>query len=144
MTTYSLDPITGKITRDDGSIIPQDDTIQAYKDYENWLAEGNSPTYAAASALVAENSFRLTKLEFINKFTDTEYCAILDAADKDVRIRAWMKKLELTTADVDGTSIDLRDPRTVAGVQAIVFLLGQLGVIPSSDVQSRIDTILAR
>jgi hypothetical protein len=69
---------------------------------------------------------RLSKLEFIDLLTDTEYATILGAARESVAIEAWIKKLELATPNDDGTSIDLDDPRTQGGVQAL-GLIGLLG-----------------
>jgi hypothetical protein len=65
-------------------------------------------------------------LEFIDLLTDTEYATILGAARESVAIEAWIKKLELATPNDDGTSIDLDDPRTQGGVQAL-GLIGLLG-----------------
>jgi hypothetical protein len=69
---------------------------------------------------------RLSKLEFIDLLTDTEYVTILAAAKESVQIEAWIRKMELATPDNDGTSIDLDDPRTQGGVQALE-LIGLLG-----------------
>jgi hypothetical protein len=69
---------------------------------------------------------RLSKLEFIDLLTDTEYATILGAARESVAIEAWIKKMELATPDDDGTSIDLDDPRTQGGVQALE-LIGLIG-----------------
>jgi hypothetical protein len=69
---------------------------------------------------------RLSKLEFIDLLTDTEYVTILAAAKESVQIEAWIRKMELATPDQDGTSIDLDDPRTQGGVQALE-LIGLIG-----------------
>ncbi len=55
---------------------------------------------------------RLSKLEFIDLLTDTEYVTILAAAKESVQIEAWIRKMELATPEDDGTSINLDDPRT--------------------------------
>jgi hypothetical protein len=62
---------------------------------------------------------RLTKLDFINRFTDQEYVTILGATKQSLLVEAWWKKFELSTPNLDGTSIDLNDPRTIAGVQGL-------------------------
>jgi len=62
---------------------------------------------------------RLSKLSFVNLFTDAEYVGILTAARNNVQIEAWVKKMEMTAVDPDGLSISLDDPRTAAGVQAL-------------------------
>jgi hypothetical protein len=69
---------------------------------------------------------RLSKLEFIDLLADAEYVTILAAAKESVQIEAWIRKMELATPDQDGTSIDLDDPRTQGGVQALE-LIGLLG-----------------
>jgi hypothetical protein len=45
--------------------------------------------------------------------------AILAAAKTVPAIEAWVKRFEMTTPEADGTSIDLDDPRTISGVQAL-------------------------
>jgi hypothetical protein len=69
---------------------------------------------------------RLSKLEFVDLLTDTEYVTILAAAKESVQIEAWIRKMELATPEADGTSIDMDDPRTQGGVQALE-LIGLLG-----------------
>jgi hypothetical protein len=69
---------------------------------------------------------RVSKLEFIDLLTDTEYVTILAAAKESVQIEAWIRKMELATPEDDGTSINLDDPRTQGGVQALE-LIGLLG-----------------
>lgn len=55
----------------------------------------------------------LTKLEYMNRFTDAELAAIYTAAKAVVEIEIWLEKFKATT------EIDLSDPRTVSGVQAL-------------------------
>ena len=62
---------------------------------------------------------RLTKLEFLGLLTDEEYVGILMAAKQSVQIEAWIEKMKLATPEADGTSVDLDDPRTQGGVQAL-------------------------
>lgn len=75
-------------------------------------------------------SRRATKLQFRNLFTTNEKVAIdfaaLDnpAADTATRVqsaglRVFLEDMNSATPDPDGTSIDLDDPRTVAGVNAL-------------------------
>ena len=75
-------------------------------------------------------SRRVTKLQFRNLFSPEEKVAIefasldnpngtqeerLQAAD----LRVFLADVDSATPDPDGTSIDLDDPRTVAGVNAL-------------------------
>jgi len=73
---------------------------------------------------------RLTKLQFRNLFTPDEKVAIefasLDnpSGTREERLQAaglrvFLADVEAATPEQDGTSIDLDDPRTVAGVNAL-------------------------
>lgn len=67
-----------------------------------------------ASASTAQPAPRpITKLAFMERFTDEELAAIYAAAKTDVRVEVWMDKLKLAS------EVDLADPRTQAGVQAL-------------------------
>lgn len=70
---------------------------------------------------------RLTKQQFIDRFTPSEMQGILAAARQSVAVEAWLFRFQSLTPDVDGTSIDTNDPRTVAGVLA----LEQAGLLPA-------------
>lgn len=63
----------------------------------------------------------ISKLEFMERFTDEELAAIYAAAKTDVRVEVWMDKMKLAS------EIDLADPRTRAGVEALetLGLIGQ-------------------
>lgn len=74
---------------------------------------------------------RLSKLEFIELMGDAAYVAILQLAKTSVEVEAWVKKMEFTTADSDGASIDLDDPRTQAGVVSIGTVLHGMEVVPA-------------
>ena len=62
---------------------------------------------------------KLTKLEYMNRFTDSELAAIYGAAKVSPAVEVWLKKFEMATPDADGKAIDLGDPRTIAGLQAL-------------------------
>lgn len=62
---------------------------------------------------------RLTKLEYMNRFTDGELAAIYGAAKVSPAVEVWLKKFEMATPDGAGKAIDLDDPRTIAGLQAL-------------------------
>ena len=55
----------------------------------------------------------ITKLEYMNRFHDSELAALYTAAKSVVQIEIWLEKFKLAEF------IDLDDPRTVAGVQAL-------------------------
>ena len=54
-----------------------------------------------------------TKLEFFDRFTDTEQVAIYDAAKTVTAIQVWLDKFKLAS------DIDVTDPRTIAGINAL-------------------------
>jgi hypothetical protein len=55
----------------------------------------------------------LTKLEYMNRFTDVELAAIYTAAKSNVQVEVWLDKFKLAE------EINLDDPSTIAGVQAL-------------------------
>lgn len=55
----------------------------------------------------------LTKLEYMNRFTDAELEGIYTAAKSTIAIEIWLEKFKLAT------DINLEDARTIAGVQAL-------------------------
>ena len=67
---------------------------------------------------------RLTKLEFLNRFTDAELEAIYGAAKVSVQVEVFLAKFNAVTPEADGTSIDLKDDRLIAGIRA--FEAGKL------------------
>lgn len=76
---------------------------------------------------------RLSKLQFVNRFTDAEFVGILAAAKVSPEIEAWYAKFQMATPEMDGTSIDLDDPRTVAGINAFEAV-GLIGVGRAAEI----------
>lgn len=72
---------------------------------------------------------RLTKLEFIEALGENAFVAILQMAKVSPIIEAWVEKMKLATPDPDGTSVDLADPRTIAGIEAIGQALEAQGIV---------------
>lgn len=72
---------------------------------------------------------RLTKLEFVALLGQAAYVAILAMAKQSIEVEAWVKMLELATPEEDGSSVNLDDPRTQAGIVGIGGALGQAGVV---------------
>lgn len=62
---------------------------------------------------------RLSTLSFRDRFTMDEKRAIYTAAQSSVDVRIWLDDLNAATPESDGTAVDLDDPRTVSGVQAL-------------------------
>jgi len=78
---------------------------------------------------------RLTKLEFIDRLGDAAYLAILTMAKVSVEVEAFVKRFEMATPEADGTSVDLDDPRTVAGVTTLGAALEAQGVVAAGWAQ---------
>lgn len=142
MATYSLNMITGVVLKDDGSIIPQDDTTQAYQDYSAWLAAGNSPTLIQTTS--EPISRHITVLAFRNRFTQAEKVAMdlasIDNPLADAQARQLQAILRVIQKDLDIASyVDLDRPDTKAGVQMMeahgIIGLGRADVILNSPVQ---------
>lgn len=79
--------------------------------------------------VVVPGTTRLTRLQFVGRMGEAAMVAILAMAQQSVEIAAWVKLLDWATPDPDGTSIDLADPRTIAGLQALEPLLIAQGVV---------------
>lgn len=67
----------------------------------------------ATLQLVQKTSGAITRLEYMNRFTDAELATIYTVAKSNVQVEVWLEKFKAAT------SIDLTDPRTIAGVQAL-------------------------
>lgn len=55
----------------------------------------------------------LTRLEYMDRFTDAELAGIYTAAKSVVQVEVWLEKFKLAEF------IDLTDQRTIAGVQSL-------------------------
>lgn len=62
---------------------------------------------------------QITKLEYMNRFTDTELSTIYTIAKTNISVEIWLEKFKLAT------EIDLDDPRVIGGLNA----LEQFGLI---------------
>ena len=72
---------------------------------------------------------RLTKLEFIGRMGEQVFIAILGMAQQSVEMAAWVELVRMATPEPDGTSIDLDDPRTVDGLNALEPVLIAQGFV---------------
>ena len=72
---------------------------------------------------------RLTKLEFIGRLGEAVFVAILSMAQQSSEMAAWLEMVRMATPEQDGTSVDLDDPRTVAGLNALEPVLIAQGVV---------------
>ena len=78
---------------------------------------------------------RLTKQEFFDLLGNNAVGFLLTAAKSSVEIEAWIKRLDLVTPDPDGTSVDLDDPRTIAGTNQLGQFMAANDVVPEDWAQ---------
>lgn len=64
----------------------------------------------------------MSKLDYLNRFTDSELASIYTAAKTNVVIEIWLEKFRMSS------EISLDDPRTIAGINS----LEQSGLITAS------------
>ena len=69
----------------------------------------------------------LTKLEFMQRFTDTELATLYSVAKTNAAVEVWLAKFNATTPDEKGCSVYLNDPRTIESIQ----MLESAGLIAS-------------
>lgn len=93
------------------------------------LAEQAAKAVEAAAEPAKPTQRPITKIAFMERFTDEELAAIYAAAKADVRVEVWMDKLRLAS------EVDLDDPRTIAGVQALETM-GLIGEGRAAEVLS--------
>ena len=72
---------------------------------------------------------RLTRLEFIGKIGEAAFVTIIAMAQQSAEMAAWVELVRMATPDPDGTSVDLDDPRTLAGLNALEPALIAQGVV---------------
>lgn len=83
------------------------------------LQEGRLVVVPAAVEVVEPVSAGLTKLEFMNRFTDQELAGIYTAAKSSVAVEIWLAKFNATAPDEDGHSVFVNDPRTIESIQML-------------------------
>lgn len=98
-------------------------TISDSQLYQNWVSipqganVGIGYTYVNGvfTPPVASPQLKrtLTKLEYMNRFTDAELAGIYTTAKTVVAVEIWLEKFKLAT------EINLDDPTTIAGLQAM-------------------------
>jgi hypothetical protein len=79
----------------------------------------------AAETAEEIQSAGLTKLEFMQRFTDAELDALYTVAKTNVAVEIWLAKFNATTPDDNGYSVYLDDQRTIESV----YMLEQAGLI---------------
>lgn len=71
----------------------------------------------------------LSKNELIDRIGDAAHVAILGLAKQSVQVEAWLFRFVNATPDSEGKSVDLNDPRTIAGIRGLEPILMNLGVV---------------
>jgi len=84
----------------------QNDTLNQDGTWTKWIAPPEpEPTPVSIRTL--------TKLEYMDRFTDAELAGIYTAAKSVVHVEIWLEKFKLAT------EVNLDDPRTLFGLQAM-------------------------
>jgi hypothetical protein len=105
--------VVGKLQTTDAVNIPEYIEITE-EQYRTLLIRSiwNGNRFLAPEPIVPTNNF-LSKLEYMNRFTDTELENIYTAAKTVTSVEIWLEKFKLAA------NIDLLDQRTIAGVNAL-------------------------
>ena len=74
------------------------------------------PSVPTAAIPVTTSNIQLTKLEFVNRFTDVEFKNIISLSKTNEDIEFWYLKFNLATY------IDITDPLTILGVQNLELM----------------------
>jgi hypothetical protein len=87
--------------------------ILAEQDFIDAVHPGDYTLLPDDPSPVAPSIRTLTKLEYMNRFTDDELAAIYTAAKAVVQVEIWLEKFKLAQ------EINLDDASTVSGLQAM-------------------------
>lgn len=109
--TYKLTPFDSVIRVSDSACIPADSNNGDWREYQNWLAAGNTPEPADEPPAPART---LTPREFRHRLTALEQAAITAAAMGDPDVLSWR------LAAAEAQEIDLDHPDTSAGLAFLV------------------------
>lgn len=80
---------------------------------DRWVCTEHTYPAPASANPPPPRKIILTKLEYMNRFTDGELAAIYTAAKTVVSVEIWLEKFKLAS------EINLDDPATIAGLQAM-------------------------
>ncbi len=96
-----------KILSTNQSILAHETFVRTYYP-NNWELVGES-----IQDIEQPQIKKLTKLEYMERFTDLELQSIYTAAKTSVAIEVWLEKFKATT------QVDLNDSRILTGLQAL-------------------------
>ena len=136
MNTFRATSPSGEVTEYDAALPIPEHLTAGWKCEQIIIAEPSPDDPVEVDTRKYGGRRMLTKLEFIELLGDVAYPTILTMAKASVQIEVWMKKLELTTPDADGYSVNLDDPRTQGGITAIGMALEMQEIVDADWVGS--------
>lgn len=98
---------------DNMHIVVPSETVE-YAQYRAWLDDGNEPLPPPEPEPLPPQYPRLTALEMLDQFTEAEQLAVVAATMTEPAIKLWYDRL------IAATYVTYEDPRTEAGLQALV------------------------
>lgn len=121
MAYYAYDAITRELlgvsdyelpTPDNGSTteFPGVTALELRANYD-W-----DPTTVSFVEKDGVNRRLISKLDYMNRFTDAELVAVYTAAKTNINVEIWLEKFKLSA------EVNLDDPRTIAGIQSLETL----------------------
>lgn len=125
MITKAIEQKSGEkiqVTYDNGSTatVPKSGGNIEYRELMEWVAKGNSIAPYVAPTPPPKTQF--TSGEYLDRFTEVEYDAVLDLIEVSKPVRKYYDRL------LASSYIDLEDPKTAQGLSALV----QAGVITAA------------
>ena len=125
--SYTINLSTGIVYRDSDSkqVAPAQSTSDIdYVSYIQWVSAGNSPKEVSVPV---QQSKKITKLAFRNRFTTAEKIALemasLDDVTASMAIRQQKAALRVYLKDLDNASfVDLDRADTIAGVNSLATM----------------------
>lgn len=78
------------------------------------LTKAQAESFIANNTPPPEPKTKFTSLEYLDRFTESEQVAIVSATSQNVQLKLFYDRL------LAATFIDLEDPRTAAGVDALI------------------------
>jgi hypothetical protein len=130
--------VINKLTQDEVYRYESDESIEwegmDFSTHEHIAILNTPPTEIVTTVYGGRR--KLTKLEFIELLGPVAYQTILTMSHTSVVVESEVKKFELATPDLDGTSVNLDDQRTIFFIQSIAPVLEAQGIVTSNWAES--------